>query len=172
MDVQYMPQTSKKVVSCKKGLEDGRGLLEGQEGRWGHFKPFFPNSQCILEKKSSGSLHRYSVCRFKSQPYQRATSQARPRAPAFQTMHMPRDGALSDRLLFIYSHWEKPMCIMWNEPTPTSGFPRSLMSYNQQAGYLGNPLGGVGSFHIIHIGENHHTNSRIKYLCITGVKSG
>ena len=24
-----------------KGLEDGRGLLEGQEGRRGHFKPFF-----------------------------------------------------------------------------------------------------------------------------------
>ena len=100
-----MPRTSKKAVGCQKspwagkkgregshgclvhakdinkGLEDGRGLLEGQEGRRGHFKPFFPNSQCrcrepddffsrmqgtwlrqvprILEKKSSGSLHRH-----------------------------------------------------------------------------------------------------------------
>ena len=41
---------------------------------------------------------------------------------------------------------------MWNEPTPTSGFPRSLMSYVQQANDLGNPLGGVCSFHMIHIG--------------------
>ena len=76
----------KKPSVVKKGLEDGRGLLEGQEGRRGHFKPFFPNSQCrcrepddffsrmqgtwlrqvprILEKKSSGSLHRYNVCPF------------------------------------------------------------------------------------------------------------
>ena len=41
------------------------------------------------------------------------------------------------------------MCIMWNEPTPPSGFPRSLMSYVQYANDLGNPLGCVGSFHMI-----------------------
>ena len=43
------------------------------------------------------------------------------------------------------------MCIMWNKPTPPSGFPRSIMFYVQEANDLGNPLGGVSSFHMIHI---------------------
>ena len=29
-----------RAADIKKGLEDGRSLLEGQEGRRGHFKPF------------------------------------------------------------------------------------------------------------------------------------
>ena len=36
----------KAVTDIKKGLEDGCSLLKGHEGRRGHFKPFFPNSQC------------------------------------------------------------------------------------------------------------------------------
>ena len=44
------------------------------------------------------------------------------------------------------------MCTMWNEPTPPSGFPRSLMSYIQWATYLGNPLGGVSASDMIDIG--------------------
>ena len=70
----------KKPSVVKKGLEDGRSLLEGQEVRRGHFKPFsllampmqgtrrfFSRMQGtwlrqvprILEKKSKTALHRH-----------------------------------------------------------------------------------------------------------------
>ena len=43
------------------------------------------------------------------------------------------------------------MCIVWNKPTPPSGYPRSLLLYVQQANDLGNLLGGVGLSNIIDI---------------------
>ena len=58
------------------------------------------------------------------------------------------------------------MSIVWNEPTPPSGFPRSLMSYVQQANDLGNPLGGVGLFHMIHIGLHCHLTGILNTNCI------
>ena len=54
---------------------------------------------------------------------------------------------------FTNSLSPRSMCILWNKPIPPSGFPRSLMTYVQQANVLGNPLGGVGLFHMIHIGH-------------------
>ena len=59
----------KAVTDIKKGLEDGRSLLKGHEGRQGHFKPFFPNSQCrcqvpcILEFTIAKAVHRYIATR-------------------------------------------------------------------------------------------------------------
>ena len=38
--------------------------------------------------------------------------------------------------------WLTPMCIMWNKPTPPSGFTSCSMLFS----YLGNPLGGVWDF--------------------------
>ena len=52
------------------------------------------------------------------------------------------------------------MCIMWNKQTPPSGLPRSFFSYLQQSNGLGNPLGVVGLFHIIHI-DFYETRSEI-----------
>ena len=46
-----------------------------------------------------------------------------------------------------------PICIMSNKSTPPSGFSRTVMSYVQQSNDLENPLGGVGLFHMIHIGH-------------------
>ena len=53
---------------------------------------------------------------------------------------------------------------MSNAPTPPSGFPKSIMSYIQQANYLGNPLGVVGVFDMIGIVQNY------PYLCVNKIK--
>ena len=42
----------KAVTDIKKGLEDGRSLLKGHEGRRGHFKPFF---------LTRNAVHRYNT---------------------------------------------------------------------------------------------------------------
>ena len=46
------------------------------------------------------------------------------------------------------------MCIMWNKPTPPSGFSRSLDYWTYDITVLENPLGGVDLFDMIHIGPN------------------
>ena len=43
------------------------------------------------------------------------------------------------------------MCMKWNKPTPPSRFPRSLACWTYNNNDLGYPLGGVSSFHMIHI---------------------
>jgi hypothetical protein len=57
------------------------------------------------------------------------------------------------------------MCIMWNKQTPPSGFPGSLTIWKLDISYPGNPLGGVGLFHMIHIAHvMNYEQAKILFL--------
>ena len=73
------------------------------------------------------------------------------RGDLFRILHILKCTLLN---WFLRLRGSAAMWIRWTKLTPPSGFPRS---YVQKANDLGNPLGGVGLFHMIHIGAKHNT---------------